>query len=61
MPEDRLRHFDWIFETFGLEPEEPPIEEFTCYICQWLDTTNMWACPFAYDLYNLNGDCLAEK
>jgi len=31
-------------------------KEFTCNDC---DVST--SCPFAWDLYNLNGDCLAEK
>ena len=33
-----------------------PIEKFTCCNCDIVDK-----CEFAYDLYNLDGDCLAEK
>lgn len=36
-------------ENFG-------IEQYTCFDCQ------LWKeCEFAFDGYNTNGDCLAEK
>lgn len=30
--------------------------KFTCHTCDAKDT-----CPYAWDWYNTNGDCLAEK
>jgi len=32
------------------------ITDYTCYDCP-----NRPACEFAFDLYNVHGDCLAEK
>lgn len=32
------------------------VEDFSCYECP-----DSEKCPFAYDAYNTNGDCLAEK
>jgi hypothetical protein len=39
-----------------LEREEPRLVDMTCYGCADNQT-----CPFRWDLYNTNGDCLAEK
>lgn len=42
---------------FDLEKiEKPDVKEFTCNECKANKT-----CPFAWDWYNTNGDCLAEK
>jgi hypothetical protein len=35
----------------------PAIEEFTCYGCAGLEQ----GCRYSFDLYNMDGDCLAEK
>lgn len=32
------------------------IKQFTCNTCQYKDS-----CRFAFDQYNINGDCLAKK
>lgn len=36
--------------------EEPKYEDYTCANCPQKDT-----CVFAFDWYNINGDCLVEK
>ena len=33
-----------------------PDEDYTCFTCPEKET-----CPFAFDPYNTDGDCLAEK
>lgn len=38
------------------EREEIKKEEYSCYHCPECDS-----CPFAWDDYNLDGSCLAEK
>ena len=40
------------------ESKDPALaeKEFTCFECPEEKT-----CPFAWDLYCINGDCLAEK
>lgn len=43
-----------IMESAGMKPEQ--IVEFTCFHCG-----HLWNCEFAFDLYNLNGDCLLDK
>lgn len=43
-----------IMESAGMKPEE--IVKFTCFHCGAL-----WGCEYAFDLYNLDGDCLADK
>jgi hypothetical protein len=43
----------------GLTTESAPVDtraRFTCYAC-----TSACTCPFVYDLYNADGDCLASK
>jgi hypothetical protein len=42
-------------ETFA---EAPALEEFSCFHCTNDAET---ACPYAFDPYNTNGDCLAVK
>lgn len=37
-------------------PYEPKDEELTCFKCSLKDK-----CEYAFDPYNTNGDCLAEK
>ena len=39
----------------GIELIASP-EDYTCYKCE-----DKYNCPHAYDEYNKNGDCLAEK
>jgi len=39
------------------EGEQLDIEKCTCNDCPGA----MWGCEFAYDLYNISGDCLAAK
>ena len=43
-----------ILDKYNIEYVEHP-EEYTCYKCQ-----SLYKCPFAYDDYNRNGDCLME-
>jgi hypothetical protein len=40
----------------GPPPDEPKREEMTCFTCKENIT-----CPYAWDWYNIGGDCLAEK
>lgn len=47
----RLPQFAEACDNIGLTRED-----FTCYNCP-----TMLNCEFAWDLYNTNGDCLAEK
>ena len=53
----------WTIPNF--ESEEPPYEweppnykpeDYTCFDCPHKDT-----CEYAWDYYNVNGDCLAIK
>lgn len=37
------------------------ITSFTCYDCPMALPSKDARCPFAFDLYNTNGDCLWEK
>ena len=43
-----------VYHRLGDVPN--PAKDYTCYGCSIVST-----CPFAFDLYNLDGDCLAEK
>jgi hypothetical protein len=50
--EPRLTLKQLLNTPFGTEP----IESYTCYDCP------LWQkCEFAFDGYNTDGDCLAEK
>lgn len=40
----------------GFPDDGPPIEIFTCADCPHVDK-----CEFAFDAYNTDDDCLAEK
>lgn len=40
----------------GSKRKEPAKERYTCNDCPDKET-----CEFAYDLYNLDGDCLMDK
>jgi len=44
-----------MIQFFIEEGFDSPIE-ITCDDCGCV-----WDCPFAFDMYNINGDCLAEK
>lgn len=39
-----------------LEKKEPSKEEYTCFYCP-----EAGSCPYAWDDYNTDGECLAEK
>lgn len=43
-------------EDYAATFEDVPDEAFSCHTCN-----EKYDCPFAYDYYNLNGDCLASK
>lgn len=45
-----------IFTIEGNKWKSVPADEFTCWTCKEVDT-----CIYAFDPYNLNGDCLALK
>jgi hypothetical protein len=46
--EGKIREY---LKSFGLKPEDT-----TCHTCPSVTT-----CPFSYDPYNIEGDCLMEK
>lgn len=54
-PAPIMRLLAWLL---GPAPKNDPLppEEFTCHGCPSAGT-----CEFAWDLYNTDGDCLAEK
>lgn len=55
-----MLEYNWEVEVFGLEGM-PTIEpsDFTCYSCQ--PFLKIGLCEWQFDLYNTEGDCLAEK
>lgn len=52
--EDANEHY--IGCHFCNETGEVPVDLFTCHTC-----SKKHICPFAWDAYNTNNDCLAEK
>lgn len=50
--------FNNLSESYKKQLEEHGLafEDFTCSNCKMVD-----GCPFAFDMYNTDGDCLMEK
>ena len=51
--EDRINELTL---EYGAIEIENVLQEYTCYNCR-----NRIICEFAFDEYNLDGDCLAQK
>lgn len=53
-PVDMNRGNDLI--SFPPDTDQKPRHEFTCFNCK-----DEFECPYAYDWYNTDGDCLGNK
>jgi hypothetical protein len=57
LAERRAETVDFLVKQHGYEPEM----KFTCDDCGVIGPEGKKDCPYAFDPYNTNGDCLAEK